>query len=131
MDKFNNSNSTLALQKFYNQQNNVRLFELQQRLKTEQIVCQIEMKKLINEKKVINEEQVIIEEQQEQEQNQQEPLNGEPGSPTVFENTVSLGEIYYRSNENFEIDKPTILERTKSTIINQTKINNLIKLKKW
>ena len=95
MDKFNNSNSTLALQKFYNQQNNVKLFELQQRLKTEQIVCQIEMKKLINEKKVvveeevineekviieekvINEEQVIIEEQQEQEQNQQEPLNGE------------------------------------------------------
>ena len=65
--------------------------------------------------------QVIIEEQQEQEQNQQEPLNGE-----------SLGEIYYRSNENFEIDKPIILlERTKSTIINQTKINNLIKLKKW
>ena len=49
MDKFNNSNSTLALQKFYNQNNNVRLFELQQRLKTEQIVCQIEMKKLINE----------------------------------------------------------------------------------
>ena len=173
MDKFNNSNSTLALQKFYNQQNNVKLFELQQRLKTEQIVCQIEMKKLINEKKVINEEQVfneeeiineepglptvssdtmqvineekvineeevineekviieekvineeqvIIEEQQEQEQNQQEPLNGE-----------SLGEIYYRSNENFEIDKPISLERTKSTIINQTKINNLIKLKKW
>ena len=144
MDKFNNSNSTLALQKFYNQQNNVKLFELQQRLKTEQIVCQIEMKKLINEKKVINEEKVIneiseekviieevineineekviIEEQQEQEQNQQEPLNGE-----------SLGEIYYRSNENFEIDKPIILlERTKSTIINQTKINNLIKLKKW
>ena len=130
MDKFNNSNSTLALQKFYNQQNNVRLFELQQRLKTEQIVCQIEMKKLINEKKiedkieekieeqveelVINEEKVIIEEQVE------EPLSGE-----------SLGEIYYRSNENFEIDKPITLERTKSTIINQTKINNLIKLKKW
>ena len=147
MDKFNNSNSTLALQKFYNQNNNGRLFELQQRLKTEQIVCQIEMKKLINEKKVINEEevineekvineeevineeQVIIEEQQEQDQIE-EPLSGEPGSPTVFENTVSLGEIY-RSNENFEIDKPITLERTKSTIINQTKINNLIKLKKW
>ena len=142
MDKFNNSNSTLALQKFYNQNNFVRLFELQQRLKTEQIVCQIEMKKLINEKKVINEEpglptvssdtmqvineeKVIIEEQVEEqviieEQNQQEPLSGE-----------SLGEIYYRSNENFEIDKPITLERTKSTVINQTKINNLIKLKKW
>ena len=153
MDKFNNSNSTLALQKFYNQQNNVRLFELQQRLKTEQIVCQIEMKKLINEKKIEDkieekiEEKVIIEEpgspivssdtmqviieEQSVEEQIEEPLSGEPGSPTVFENTVSLGEIYYRSNENFEIDKPTILERTKSTIINQTKINNLIKLKKW
>ena len=145
MDKFNNSNSTLALQKFYNQQNNVRLFELQQRLKTEQIVCQIEMKKLINEKKVINEineEKVIIEEQvineekviieeQVEEQVEEPLLSGEPGSPTVFENTVSLEEIYYRSNENFEIDKPVTLERTKSTIINQTKINNLIKLKKW
>ena len=107
MDKLNNSNSSLALQKFYNQQNNVRLFELQQRLKTEQIVCQIEMSKLINEEKVVVEEQV------------QEPFSGE-----------SLGEIYYRSNENFEIDKPITLERTKSTIINQTKINNLIKLKK-
>ena len=63
---------------------------------------------------VINEEKVIIEEQVE------EPLSGE-----------SLGEIYYRSNENFEIDKPITLERTNSTIINQTKINNLIKLKKW
>ena len=47
MDKFINPNSSLALQKFYNQQNNVRLFELQQRLKTELIVCQIEIKKFI------------------------------------------------------------------------------------
>ena len=127
MDKFNNSNSTLALQKFYNQNNNGRLFELQQRLKTEQIVCQIEMKKLINEKKVINEEEVINEINEEKviieevinEINEEEPLTGE-----------SLVEIY-QSNENFEIDKPITLERTKSTIINQTKINNLIKLKKW
>ena len=116
MDKFNNSNSTIALQKFYNQNNNGRLFELQQRLKTEQIVCQIEMTKSINEEKieekieeqveelVINEEKVIIEES-----NQEEPLSG----------------------ESFEIDKPITLERTKSTVINQTKINNLIKLKKW
>ena len=69
MDKFNNSNSTLALQKFYNKQNNVKLFELQQRLKTEKIVCQIEMTKLINEEKIEEkveeqvEENVIIEEQ--------------------------------------------------------------------
>ena len=126
MDKFNNSNS-LALQKFYNQNNNASfLFELQQRLKTEQIVCEIEMKKLINEEKVEEkieekiEEQVINEKKVIEESNQEEPLSGE-----------SLGEIYYRSNENFEIDKPVILlERTKSTI-NQTKINNLIKLKKW
>ena len=64
---------------------------------------------------VINEEKVIIEES-----NQEEPLSGE-----------SLGEIYYQSNENFEIDKPITLERTKSTVTNQTKINNLIKFKKW
>ena len=123
MDKFNNSNSSLALQKFYNKQYNVRLFELQQRLKTEKIVCQIEMTKSINEEKIEEkieeqvkeqvEEQVIIEES-----NQQELLNGE-----------SLGEIYYQSNENFGIEKPVTLERTKSTVINQTKINNLIKLK--
>ena len=74
MDKFNNSNSTLALQKFYNQNNNVKLFELQQRLKTEQIVCQIEMKKLINEKKVINEEEVINEEKVIIEEQVEEPL---------------------------------------------------------
>ena len=80
----------------------------------------INEEEVIIEEEVINEEKVIIEEQSEQEQNQEEPLSGE-----------SLGEIYYKSNENFEIDKPTILERTKSTIINQTKINNLIKLKKW
>ena len=74
MDKFNNSNSSLALQKFYNQQNHdIRLLELQQRLKTEMtlrlksqsenpVVCQIEMTKLINEEeKVVVEEQVVEE----------------------------------------------------------------------
>ena len=139
MDKFNNSNSTLALQKFYNQQNNVKLFELQQRLKTEQIVCQIEMKKLINEKKIEDKIEEKIEEQVEELVINEEQVE-EPGLPTVSSDTMqieeplsgeSLGEIYYRSNENFEIDKPITLERTKSTIINQTKINNLIKLKKW
>ena len=90
------------------------------------------MSKLINEEKV--EEKVILEESNtvfEDTFNQQESLSGEPGPPTVFENTVSLEDICYRSNENFEIDKPVTLERTKSTIINQVKINNLIKLKKW
>ena len=104
MDKFNNSNSSLALQKFYNQQNHdIRLLELQQRLKTEKIVCQIEMSKLINEEKVILEESNTVFEDT---FNQQESLSGEPGPPTVFENTVSLEDICYRSNENFEIDKP-------------------------
>ena len=136
MDKFNNSNSSLALQKFYNQQNNLRLFELQQRLKTEKIVCQIEMSKsgspdyvfrhsVINEEKVEEKIEEQVEEQVEEkviieESNQEEPLSGE-----------SLGEIYYQSNENFEIEKPVTLERTKLTIINQAKINYLIKLKKW
>ena len=121
MDKFNNSNSSLALQKFYNHQNHdIRILELQQRLKTEKLICQIEMTKLINEEKVVVEEKVIIEEKVEEKVIIEELLSGE-----------SLGEIYYQSNENFEIDKPVTLERTKSTIINQVKINNLIKLKKW
>ena len=129
MDKFNNSNSSLALQKFYNQQNHdIRLLELQQRLKTEKIMCQIEMSKLINEEVV---EEKVEEQVEEQIEEKVEEQIGEPGPPTVFENTVSLEDIYYRSNENFEIDKPITLERTKSTIINQVKINNLIKLKKW
>ena len=129
MDKFNNSNSSLALQKFYNQQNHdIRLLELQQRLKTEKIMCQIEMSKLINEEVV---EEKVEEQVEEQIEEKVEEQIGEPGPPTVFENTVSLEDIYYRSNENFEIDKPITLERTKSTIINQVKINNLIKFKKW
>ena len=117
MNKFNNSNSSLALQKFYNQQNNdIRLLELQQRLKTERLTgspdC-VEMSKLINEEKVEEQNQLVEEQNQQveekveekviiEESNQQEPLSGE-----------SLGEIYYRSNENFEIDKPVTLERTK------------------
>ena len=118
MDKFNNSNSSLALQKFYNQQNHdIRILELQQRLKTEKIMCQIEMTKLIEEKVEEKfEEKVIIEEQ---------VVEEIPDTQIIQFDTV------YQSNENFEIDKPVTLERTKSTIINQVKINNLIKLKKW
>jgi hypothetical protein len=129
MDKFNNSNSSLALQKFYNQQNHdIRILELQQRLKTEKLMCQIEMSKLINEEKGEEQNQLVSEEKVELKVIFEE-------SNTVFEEQVeeqveealieeSLGEIYYRSNENFEIDKPVTLERTKSTIINQVKINN-------
>ena len=122
MDKFNNSNSSLALQKFYNQQNHdIRILELQQRLKTEKLMCQIEMTKLINEEKVveeqvINEEKVIIENQVVEE---------------ILDTEIIKFDTVYQSNENFEIEKPVTLERTKSTIINQVKINNLIKLKKW
>ena len=127
MDKFNNSNSSLALQKFYNHQNHdIRILELQQRLKTEKIVCQIEMTKLINEEKVdkpvveeqvINEEKVIIENQ----------VNEE-----ILDTEIIKFDTVYQSNENFEIEKPTSISVENSKpVLNQVKINNLIKLKKW
>ena len=126
MDKFNNSNSSLALQKFYNHHNDVRLLELQQRLKTEKIVCQIEMSKLINEEKddkpvveeqVINEEKVIIEKQ---------VIN------EILDTEIIQFDTVYQSNENFEIEKPTSISVENSKpVLNQVKINNLIKLKKW
>ena len=74
MDKFNNSNSSLALQKFYNQQNNVRLLELQQRLKTEQIVCQIELTKAGSPDFVFR----------------HSVINEEPGPPTVSSDAVQV-----------------------------------------
>ena len=112
MDKFNNSNSSLALQKFYNQQNHdVRILELQQRLKTEKLICQIEMTKLINEEKVIIENQVINE---------------------ILDTEIIKFDTVYQSNENFEIEKPTSISVENSKpVLNQVKINNLIKLKKW
>jgi len=125
MDKFNNSNSSLALQKFYNHHNDVRLLELQQRLKTEKIV-QIEMSKFINEEKddkpvveeqVINEEKVIIENQ---------VIN------EILDTEIIKFDTVYQSNENFEIEKPTSISVENSKpVLNQVKINNLIKLKKW
>jgi len=127
MDKFNNSNSSLALQKFYNQQNHdVRILELQQRLKTEKLMCQIEMTKFINEEKddkpvveeqVINEEKVIIENQ---------VIN------EILDTEIIKFDTVYQSNENFEIEKPTSISVENSKpVLNQVKINNLIKLKKW
>ena len=126
MDKFNNSNSSLALQKFYNQQNHdIRILELQQRLKTEKLMCQIEMTKFINEEKddkpvveeqVINEEKVIIENQVEE----------------ILDTEIIKFDTVYQSNENFEIEKPTSISVENSKpVLNQVKINNLIKLKKW
>ena len=125
MDKFNNSNSSLALQKFYNQQNHdVRILELQQRLKTEKLMCQIEMTKFINEEKVeekveeqvINEEKVIIENQVVDE---------------ILDTEIIKFDTVYQSNENFEIEKPTSIVENSKPVLNQVKINNLIKLKKW
>lgn len=122
MDKFNNSNSSLALQKFYNQQNHdVRILELQQRLKTEKLMCQIEMTKFINEEKVveeqvINEEKVIIENQ---------VIN------EILDTEIIKFDTVYQSNENFEIEKPTSIVENSKPVLNQVKINNLIKLKKW
>ena len=126
MDKFNNSNSSLALQKFYNQQNHdIRILELQQRLKTEKLMCQIEMTKFINEEKVeekveeqvINEEKVIIENQ---------VIN------EILDTEIIKFDTVYQSNENFENEKPTSISVENSKpVLNQVKINNLIKLKKW
>jgi hypothetical protein len=110
MDKFNNSNSSLALQKFYNHENHdIRILELQQRLKTEKIMCQIEMTKLINEEKVV-EEQVINE---------------------ILDTEIIQFDTVYQSNENFENEKPTSIVENSKPVLNQVKINNLIKLKKW
>ena len=118
MDKFNNSNSSLALQKFYNHQNHdIRILELQQRLKTEKIMCQIEMSKLNNVEKVINEEQVIIEKQ---------VIN----EILDTENIIQFDTVY-QSNENFENEKPISISENSKPVLNQVKINNLIKLKKW
>jgi hypothetical protein len=72
--------------------------------------------KTVVEEQVINEEKVIIENQVVEE---------------ILDTEIIKFDTVYQSNENFEIDKPVTLERTKSTIINQVKINNLIKLKKW
>ncbi len=122
MDKFNNSNSSLALQKFYNQQNHEnRILELQQRLKTEKLMCQIEMTKFINEEKVveeqvINEEKLIIENQ---------VIN------EILDTEIIQFDTVYQSNENFEIEKPTSISENSKPALNQIKINNLIKLKKW
>jgi len=124
MDKFNNSNSSLALQKFYNEQNHdIRILELQQRLKTEKLMCQIEMSKLNNVEKVINEEQVINEEKVIIEK---QVINEE-----ILDTEIIKFDTVYQSNENFENEKPTSIVENSKPVLNQVKINNLIKLKKW
>ncbi len=99
MDKFNNSNSSLALQKFYNHQNqnhDIRILELQQRLKTEKIMCQIEMSKLNNVEKVINEEQVINEVKDDKSVVEKQVIN------EILDNEIIQFDTVYQSNENFE-----------------------------
>ena len=143
MDKFNNSNSSLASHKFYNQNNDVRILELQQRLKIEQIsTSTIEMTPgsptaPLIAVKVINEEpgpptvssdavQVVVEEQVEEKVIIEEQVVEEiPDSQIVLFDTV------YQSNENFEIEKPTTIIENNKPVLDQIKINNLIKLKKW
>ena len=123
MDKFNNSNSSLALQKFYNHQNHdIRILELQQRLKTEKLMCQIEMTKLINEEKVINEEQVI---------NEEKVIIEKQVINEILDNEIIQFDTVYQSNENFENEKPISISENIKPVLNQVKINNLIKLKKW
>jgi len=123
MDKFNNSNSSLALQKFYNHQNHdIRILELQQRLKTEKLM-QIEMSKLNNEEKVINEEQVI---------NEEKVIIEEQVINEILDTQIiQFDTVYHQSNENFENEKPTSIVENSKPVLNQVKINNLIKLKKW
>ena len=122
MDKFNNSNSSLALQKFYNHQNHdIRILELQQRLKTEKIMCQIEMTKLINEEKV----EEKFEEKVEEKFEEKVIIEEIPDTQIIQFDTV------YQSNINFEIEKPTSIVENSKPVLDQVKINNLIKLKKW
>ena len=123
MDKFNNSNSSLALQKFYNHQNHdIRILELQQRLKTEKLM-QIEMSKLNNEEKVINEEQVI---------NEEKVIIEEQVINEILDTQIiQFDTVYHQSNENFENEKPISISENSKPVLNQVKINNLIKLKKW
>ena len=126
MDKFNNSNSSLALQKFYNHQNHdVRILELQQRLKTEKIMCQIEMSKLNNVEKVINEKQVINEVKDDKQVVEKQVIN------EILDTEIIQFDTVYQSNENFENEKPISISENIKPVLNQVKINNLIKLKKW
>jgi len=126
MDKFNNSNSSLALQKFYNHQNHdIRILELQQRLKTEKLMCQIEMSKLINEEKVINEKQVINEVKDDKSVVEKQVIN------EILDTEIIQFDTVYQSNENFENEKPISISENIKPVLNQVKINNLIKLKKW
>ena len=125
MDKFTNSSNS-SFHKFHNQRYDTnKLLELQHRLKIEAIVATtINIDNEIKVERVVEEEQVIEEQVVEE---QKEPIQGEiPDSLTVLFDTV------YQSNELFTMEKPnTIIVETVKPTLDQTKLNSLIKLKKW
>jgi hypothetical protein len=142
MDKFTNSSHS-SFHKFHNQSYDTnKLLELQHRLKIEAIVAnsinvdnEIKVERVVEEQVVeeqVVEEQVVeeqvVEEQvvEEQKESIQESIQGEiQDSLTVLFDTV------YQSNESFTMEKPTTILETIKPTLDQTKLNSLIKLKKW
>jgi hypothetical protein len=128
MNKFTNSSNS-SFHKFHNQSYDTnKLLELQHRLKIEAIAATT-----INVDNEIKVEQVVEEQVVEE---QKESMQGEiQDSQTVLFDTVDsqtvLFDTVYQSNENFEIEKPTSIVENSKPVLNQVKINNLIKLKKW
>jgi hypothetical protein len=139
MNKFTNSSNS-SFHKFHNQSYDTnKLLELQHRLKIEAIAAtiinvdnEIKVERVVEEQVV--EEQVVeeqvVEEQvvEEQKGSIQESIQGEiQDSLTVLFDTV------YQSNESFTMEKPnTIMDTvTIKPTLDQTKLNSLIKLKKW
>ena len=49
----------------------------------------------------------------------------------MSESQIVLFDTVYQSNETFEIEKPTTIIENNKPVLDQIKINNLIKLKKW
>ena len=130
MDKFTNSSHS-SFHKFNNQSYDInKLLELQHRLKIEAIAANIiNVDNEIKVERVVEEEQVVEEKQVEEKQvveEQKEPIQGEiQDSLTVLFDTV------YQSNESFTMEKPTTIVETIKPTLDQTKLNSLIKLKKW
>ena len=134
MDKFTNSSNS-SFHKFHNQRYDInKLLELQHRLKIEAIVAttinvdnEIKVEQVVEEQVV--EEQVVEEKQVEEKQvveEQKEPIQGE-----IQDSVTVLFETVYQSNELFTMEKPTTIVEVIKPTLDQTKLNSLIKLKKW
>ena len=132
MDKFTNSSHS-SFHKFHNQSYDTnKLLELQHRLKIEAIAAtiinvdnEIKVERVV-EKQVVEEQ--VVEEQvvEEQKESIQESIQGEiQDSLTVLFDTV------YQSNELFTMEKPNTIKEVIKPTLDQTKLNSLIKLKKW